>query len=120
MTQTVNSQVKTNPVEIEETDVYGNKLKKIFFGSLKEWSGKFNTFKSNAKKSKNPEMFQKHETIFKKYVHNERLSVFSKIYNVFKLVESEQKPVDENFLLFLKTMIKKADIKLKGKQMQQY
>jgi hypothetical protein len=118
MTQTVNSPIKIKSAEIEETDVYGNKLKKIFFGSLKKWNGEFNSFKSNAKKSKNPKTFQKHDTNFKKYVYNERLEVFSKILNVFKSIEGEQKSVDENFLLFLRTMIEKGEIKLNGSQVQ--
>ena len=115
MTQTVNSQVKIKSVEIEETNVYGDKLKKIFFGSLKEWNSKFNSFKSDAKKSKNQKIFQKHETKFRKYVYNERMDSFSKIYAVFKLVEREQKSVDESFLLFLETMIEKGEIKLNGR-----
>ena len=120
MTQTINKQIEFKSVDIEKTDVYEEKLKKIFFSSLKKWNNEFNLFKSHAKKSKSPEDFQTHETKFKKYVYNERMEVFLKIYSVFKLVVSEQKLVDGNFLKFLIKLIEKAKIKLKQKNVRQY
>ena len=120
MTQTISNQIEIKSAETEEIDFYGDKLKKIFFGSLKEWNNEFNSFKSNAKKSKDQKTFQKHETNFKKYVHNERMDTFLKIYKVFKLAEGKQNSVGRNFLIFINTIIKKAEIKLKRKQVQQY